>query len=207
MLKIWGRANSVNVQKVLWACEEIGLRYERVDAGMQYGVVDTPEYRRLNPNALVPVIEDDGFVLWESNAIVRYLAAKHAAGTLWPADLERRAAADRWMDWQQTALWARGLRDVFWTLVRTPPAERDPAALDAAIKRTAANLRIVDAALSSGGHLGGAEFTMADIPMGAAIHRWFGVELERAPLPHLEAYYARLAARPAYRRIVLHPLT
>lgn len=208
MLKIWGRANSVNVQKVLWACEELGLAYERVDAGMEYGVVDTPEYKRdLNPNALVPVIDDEGFVLWESNAIVRYLAAKHGAGTLWPADLGQRASADRWMDWQQTALWSRGLRDVFWTLVRTPPAQRDMKVLDAALARTIANVRILESALAGADYLGGGAFSMGDIPVGSAIHRWFGVAIERPPMPRLEAYYARLSARPAYRKIVLHPLT
>src|SRR5580700_11331791 len=128
MLKIWGRANSINVQKVLWVSEELGLFFDRVDAGMQFGVVDTPEYQALNPNALVPTIDDDGFILWESNAIVRYLAAKYGAqdgpNSLWPDDLQTRALADRWMDWQQM-LWAKGLREVFWTLVRTPQEQRD----------------------------------------------------------------------------------
>src|SRR5450631_4370637 len=105
MLKVWGRANSVNVQKVLWTCEELALPYKRIEAGMEYGVVSTPEYKKLNPNAMVPTIDDDGFVLWESNAIVRYLAAKYGAGSLWPADPKIRASADRWMDWQQTTLW------------------------------------------------------------------------------------------------------
>src|SRR3954452_13688692 len=102
MLKIWGRTNSVNVKKALWAAEELGLRYERIDAGMQYGVTKTPEYLRMNPNALVPTIDDEGFVLWESHSIVRYLAAKHGAGSLWPIDVKVRADSDRWMDWAFT---------------------------------------------------------------------------------------------------------
>src|SRR3970040_1761800 len=112
MLKIWGRTNSVNVKKALRAAEELGLKYERIDAGMQFGVVDTPEYRKLNPNGLVPTIEDDGVVLWESHAIVRYLAAKYGAGTLCPTDLRERADADRWMDW--TFGFANAFRAVFW---------------------------------------------------------------------------------------------
>jgi glutathione S-transferase len=208
MLKIWGRINSINVQKVLWACEELGIPYERIDAGMQFGVVNTPEYKKhLNPNALVPAIDDDGFVLWESNAIVRYLAAKHGAGTLWHDDLQLRASADRWMDWQQTALWGRGLRDVFWTLIRTPAEKRDLKAHQAALARTTDNVQILESALAGGDYVCGETFGMADIPVGCAIHRWFGVPIERPATPRLEAYYRRLSARPAYRKIVLHPLS
>src|ERR687884_1346177 len=120
MLTLWGRTNSINVQKALWCIEELGLAFRRLDAGREFGVNDTPEYRRMNPNGLVPTIEDDGFVLWESNVIVRYLAAKHGAGTLCPSDLRARFDAERWMDWQQTTL-GLPIRDVFWMLVRTPP--------------------------------------------------------------------------------------
>jgi glutathione S-transferase len=209
MLKIWGRANSVNVQKVLWACEELGLAYERVDAGMRFGVVDTPGYRKLNPNALVPTIDDDGFVLWESNAIVRYLAQKYGAGrnSLWPEDIRVRASADRWMDWQQTTLWTQGLRDLFWSLVRTPPEQRDAAANEAARIRIAAHLKVAEDALATRAYLCGDALTMADIPFGCSIHRWFGIEIERPASPMLEAYYRRLAGRPGYRRIVLQPLS
>jgi glutathione S-transferase len=207
MLKVWGRANSVNVQKVLWACGELGLKFKRVDAGMQYGVVSTPEYKKLNPNAMVPTIDDDGFVLWESNAIVRYLSAKHGAGTLWPDELQLRASGDRWMDWQQTVLWTRGLRDVFWTMVRTKTEDRDLAALEVARGKTADHLKMVEAALSGNDYLCGNTLTMADIPMGCAIHRWFGVEIERPKSPRLEAYYQRLAQRPVFREIVYQPLT
>jgi glutathione S-transferase len=207
MLKIWGRANSVNVQKVLWACGELGLKYMRVDAGMQYGIVTTPEYKKLNPNAMVPTIDDDGFVLWESNAIVRYLSAKHGAGTLWHSDAHLRASGDRWMDWQQTVLWTRGLRDVFWTMVRTKPEDRDLAALEVARAKTADHLKMIEGALAGNDYLCGDTLTMADIPMGCAIHRWFGVEIERPASPNLEAYYQRLAKRPAFREIVYQPLT
>ena len=136
MLVVWGRNNSVNVQKVLWCCEEMALAYERIDAGLAFGVVDTPQYRSLNPNGLVPTIDDEGFILWESNAIVRYLAAKHAAGTLWPADLKIRAEADRWMDWNNTTFWP-AIRPLFHGLVRTAPDKRDPQALEDARLKTA----------------------------------------------------------------------
>ena len=119
MLKIWGRNNSVNVQKVLWCCEELGLKYERLDAGGSFGVVNTPQYRALNPNGLVPTIEDGPFVLWESNAIVRYLTAKHSSGKLWPEDHKVRAEADKWMDWQNSMFWP-AFRPLFWNVVRTP---------------------------------------------------------------------------------------
>src|SRR5258708_15720137 len=135
MLKIWGRTNSVNVKKALWAAEELGLKYERIDAGMQFGVNNTPEYRRMNPTGLVPTIEDDGFVLWESHSIVRYLAAKHGAGTLWPNDLRVRADAERWMDWAFT--FQAAFRTVFWGLVRTPAEKRDMTAIDDATQTCA----------------------------------------------------------------------
>src|SRR6202140_854311 len=129
MLTIWGRSNSVNVQKVLWCCEELPRGYERIDAGGPFGVVSTPRYLNLNPNGLVPTIEDDGFVLWESNAIVRYLAAKHASGSVWPSDPHERADADRWMDWQTTTL-QPAMGPAFVHLVRFPPEKRDATAVD-----------------------------------------------------------------------------
>ncbi len=146
MLKIWGRTNSVNVKKVLWAAEELGLEYQRIDAGLQFGVNKTPEYLNMNPTGLVPTLEDDGFVLWESHTIVRYLAAKHGAGKLAPADLRRRAEAERWMDWTYT--FQRELqRPLFWPLVRTPPEKRDPDAIEAA-RKTCAELLQDSGALS-----------------------------------------------------------
>ena len=120
MLKIWGRTNSINVQKVLWCCAELNLPFERIDAGMAFGVNNTPEYKAMNPNALVPVINDDGFILWESHAIVRYLARKHGNGTLCPAGAQDYADADRWMDWQLSTI-AEPMRIAFWGLIRTPP--------------------------------------------------------------------------------------
>ena len=201
MLRIWGRKNSVNVKKALWVAEELGLPYERIDAGLQFGVNDTPQYRRMNPTGLVPTIDDDGFVLWESHAIVRYLAAKHAAGTLWPTDLHMRADAERWMDWTHT--FSREFqRPVFWPLVRTAPDKRDKAAIEEARKKCAALLAIPDSYLRERKFLAGERFTMGDIPLGCHVHLWMRLPLERPPLAGLQAWFERLCERPAFRKIV-----
>ena len=206
MLRIWGRSNSINVQKVLWCCEELDVPYNRVDVGGPFGGNREPEYLRLNPNGLVPTISDGDFVLWESNAIVRYLAARYGMGTLYPEDLAQRADADRWMDWQMGTLWAN-LRPVFIGLVRTPPQERDRASIAVAIRETAANLAILDAHLAGRDYVTGAALTMADIPLGATAYRWFNLAVERPPMPNLEAWYERLRARSPYRENVMLPLS
>ena len=206
MLRIWGRRNSINVQKVLWCCEELNIPYRRVDLGGPFGGNREPEYLRLNPNGLVPTIADDGFVLWESNAIVRYLAAKHGMGSLCPEGLAHRADADRWMDWQMGTLWA-SLRPAFIGLVRTPREGRDQAAITAAISKTAENLAILDAHLAGRDYVAGPAFTMADIPLGVTAYRWFGLDIERPPVPSLETWYERLCARAPYRANVMLPLS
>ena len=206
MLKIWGRVNSINVQKVLWCCGELAVPFERVDAGMKFGVNNTPEYKAKNPNGLVPMIDDDGFVLWESQPIVRYLARKHGLGTLCPSDAKACADADRWMDWNATAVWPN-LRPIFWNLVRTPPEKRDMPLVQASRKGLAASMTLVDAHLASRQYVTGGAFTMGDIPLGTSIHRWFNMDIEREDLPNLAAYYKRLQARPAYQQYVDQPLT
>lgn len=205
MLRIWGRVNSVNVKKALWAAEELGLKYERIDAGMQHGVTKTPEYLKMNPNSLVPTIDDDGFVLWESHTIVRYLAAKHGAGTLWPADLKARADAERWMDWAFTFQGA--MRAVFWGLIRTPPEKRDRKAIEEGRMRSAELLAIPERTLSGKPYLGGATFTMGDIPLGCEVQRWMRVPMERPHFPNVQAWFERLRARPAFVRHVDLPLS
>ncbi len=200
MLKIWGRTNSVNVKKALWCAEELGLRYQRVDAGLKFGVVDTPEYRRMNPNGLVPTLEDDDFVLWESHAIVRYLAAKHGAGGLWPAGLRQRADADRWMDWAFT--FQAAFRPVFWGLIRTPPEQRDAAAIEDGRLKSGKLLDILDAALATRRYVAGDALTMGDIPIGCHVQLWMRLPIDRPRHPHLEAWFARLLERPAYRKVV-----
>ena len=206
MLKIWGRVNSVNVKKALWAAQELGLKYERIDAGMEHGVTKTPEYLKMNPNSLVPTIDDDGFVLWESHTIVRYLAAKHGAGTLWPTDLQVRADAERWMDWTHT--FSREFqRPVFWPLARTPPEQRDTKAVGEAIRKCGELLAIPEVYLSKRKYLAGDTITMGDIPLGCHVQLWFRLPIERPRLPGVEAWFERLCARPAFRKHVDLPPT
>jgi glutathione S-transferase len=206
MLKLWGNADSVNVQKVLWCCEELAIAYERIDAGRHFGVVDTPEFRALNPNGLVPTISDNGFVVWESNAIVRYLAAKHACGTLWPVDVMHRADADRWMDWTNSTLWPT-MVPLFRAFMRTPEAQRDARAIEQCRQETVAELKILDARLASSAFVGGETFTMGDIAVGCAVWRWMALPVERPALAHLQRWFDTLAARPAYRKVVMIALT
>lgn len=205
MLKIWGRTNSVNVKKALWAAEELGVPYQRINAGMEHGVTRTPEYMRMNPNSLVPTIDDHGFVLWESHSIVRYLCAKHAAGTLWPTDLKARADAERWMDWAFT--FQNAMRNVFWGLIRTPPEKRDAKAIEEGRQKSAALLAVPERTLSERPYLGGAAFTMAEIPLGCEVQRWMRVPIERPPFPAVEAWFNRLRERPAFRKFVDIPLS
>jgi glutathione S-transferase len=205
MLRIWGRVNSVNVKKALWTMEELGLKYQRIDAGMEHGVVKTPEYIRMNPNSLVPTIDDDGFVLWESHAIVRYLTAKHGAGTLWPADLRQRADSDRWMDWAYT--FQAQFRTVFWGLVRTPPEKRDLKAIEEARKKCGELLAIPDQALSHKPYFAGNSLTIGDIPLGCHVHLWMRLPIERPAHPNLQRWFDRLCARPAFKKVVDIPLS
>ena len=198
MLKIWGRTTSSNVMKVLWACAELGVSYERIDWGGEFGGNRDSDYLAMNPNAVVPTIDDDGFVLWESNAIVRYLAARHGKGGLAPADPKAHADADRWMDWQQTTL-GPAFGPIFAGLVRTPPEKRDMTAIEAAIARTQGLLAILDARLATRPFVAGAELSIGDIPFGPTVHRWFSLPIARGPLPHLEAWYKRVLTRPGYR--------
>jgi glutathione S-transferase len=206
MLVVWGRKDSVNVQKVLWCCEEMALDYERIEAGRGFGVVNTPDYRKLNPNGLVPTIDDDGFVLWESNAIVRYLAAKHAAGSLWPEDVKSRAEADRWMDWSSSTLWP-SLRPLFMGLIRTAAAMRDASALEDSRAKTAEALQIADAHLKLSEFVAGERLSMGDIALGCAIWRWMALPIERPPLANVQRWFNALAQRPPYRKSVMLPLS
>lgn len=206
MLKLWGRLSSINVQKVVWCLDELGIGYERVDAGGQFGIVNTPEYRRLNPNGLIPTLEDGDFVLWESNAIVRYLAQKHPEAELWPTDPRTRADADRWMDWQGLQATA-SMRDAFWHLIRTPEAERDPEAIRVSAEKSEAVAGLLDEHLRGRPYMTGQTFTVADIAAGAHAHRWLNLPLERQPRPHLEAWYGRLRERPGAQRVLTLAVT
>ena len=206
MLVIWGRNSSVNVQKVLWCCEELAIKYKRIDAGGAFGIVGTPEYRRLNPNGLVPTIDDDGFILWESNAIVRYLATKHAGGSLLPSDPRARAEADQWLDWSNTTFWP-AIRTLFLGLIRTAPEKRDAQAIETSRRMTAEAVGIMDARLQSRDYLAGKSFSVGDIALGCGIWRWIALPIERPAMPNVQRWFDRLAQRPAYRDVVMQPLT
>ena len=196
MLRIWGRMSSINVRKVVWTVQALGLTHQRTDAGGQFGIVQTPEYLARNPNAMVPLLEDGPFTLWESNVIVRYLCAKHSDGQLYPGSLEGRFDAERWMDWQQTTLNPAG-RDAFVQLVRKPGGQVDSAKVDASIAATEPLLDLLDAHLARQPFMAGSTLTVADIPVACEIHRWWGLPLARKPRPHLEHWYQKMLAHPA----------
>lgn len=205
MLKIWGRMTSINVQKVAWCADELGISYERIDAGREHGHNKTPEYLAKNPNGLIPLIEDDGFALWESNAIVRYLAAKHALGTLCPSDPQERASADRWMDWQTTTL-NISIGACFTQLIRTPEAERDMKLVETNRPIAEKRLAMLDAVLAKSAYLNGETFTMADIPAGLTVRRWQALPLERARHPNVNRWLSLLAARPGAKQAFAVPV-
>jgi len=207
MLKVWGRKNSSNVQKTMWAVGELGIPYERADIGMKFGGNDTTAYLAMNPNGLVPTIQDGDFVLWESNSIIRYLAARYGPGTLEPTDLRSRAVANQWMDWQ-ISFFQPVFTKVFWGLVRTSPDQRDLAAIAAATTASIDAAKILDAALARNAYLAGNSFSMGDIPMGVFIYRFRALVPERPALLNLERWYATIEKRPAFQEHVSSiPLT
>jgi len=206
MLRIYGRRNSINVQKVLWCCGELNVQYERIDAGMDFGVNNTPEYLEKNPNGLVPLLEDGDWVLWESHAIVRYLSGVYGLGTLWPGTPRAFADVDKWMDWYHSTIY-NDLRIVFWQLIRTPAEKRNMPEVDAARVRLARSLAIFDSQLTGKKFVGGNTFTMGDIPLGVAVYRWMGLPMDRPPMKNIETWYRRLMERPAYQQHVMLPLT
>lgn len=206
MRRIWGRLSSINVRKVVWTAGEVGVAFERVEAGASFGGLDTAEYARINPNRMIPVLDDDGYLLWESNVIVRYLCARYAPQRLYPQDLPARFEAERWMDWQQTTLNPAG-RGAFMQLIRTPVEARDAAAIERSRSATEPLLALLDAHLGSAHFLAGAQFTMADIPVGCEVHRWFGLPLARPRWPNLQRWYETVAARPAAAAVLSSPLS
>lgn len=207
MRKVWGRSNSSNVMKVLWVLDELGLPYERIDVGGPFGKTDTPEYRAMNPLGVIPSLEEDGFTLFESNAIIRYLCNAHApTSPLYPADPRARGTIDAWLDLQQTAL-VRPQGIVFAGLVRTPPEKRDNAAISAAVTEAGRIWTILDQRLTGRDFVMGETFTLADVPFGANVHRWFAMPIARPDSPNLHAWYQRLLQRPAFQTHVAVPLT
>jgi glutathione S-transferase len=208
MLNIWGRISSINVRKVVWCAQELGLDFQRTEAGGKFGVVQTPEYLGMNPNAMVPVIDDgegdDRVVLWESNVIVRYLCAKHSMGRLYPEPLAERFDAERWMDWQQTTLNPVS-GGAFKQWVRTPAAQREPEVIAQSVNATEPLFALLDAHLASRSFMQGDRFTMADIPVGCEAHRWFGLpqtEYTRPSWPNVERWFADLRTRTGARGVL-----
>ena len=202
MIKVWGRNTSSNVQKVMWAIEEIGLPHERIDIGGPFGKNREPPYLAMNPNGLVPTLEeDDGFLLWESNAIVRYLAAKHRALPLEPVDPQARARANAWMDWQLSLL-GPAITPCFIGMVRTPPEQRDYAAIEESKKKTTEAVAILDGELAKRGFVAGDVFSYGDIPSAVMANRYRKLVPERPAFKHFERWFAALAARPAFKNQV-----
>ena len=207
MLTIYGRTNSVNVQKVLWCLAELDLPYTRIDAGLQHGKNDEPWYLALNPNGKVPLLQDGSFTLWESNTIVRYLSSKHGADSLCPAAAEERALAERWMDWQLSTL-VTPVSIVFQNLIRRAAAERDTAAIELNIVEANRAMTLLDAHLERQPYVAGERFTMGDIPVGAVAHRWLEIPgIDRPPLVAVRAWRTRLRERSGFRTHVQLPLS
>jgi len=207
-LKIWGRANSVNVQKVLWCLAELELAYERIDAGMAFGRNHDPDYLAMNPNGRVPTLVDGDFVLWESNSVMRYLAMAYGKGSkIYPEGARRRAGVDRWLDWTLSTVQPVD-RPVFWSLVRTPPAQRDMVAIQKDVDAEAVVWKIADAQLASRRFVEGDDFTLADIAIGAYARRWLGVEgVSKPRLPNLDRWFAQFAERPGFQKFIAPPMS
>ena len=206
MIKVWGRKTSSNVQVVMWSIAELGLAHERYDFGHRYGGVDTPEFLAMNPNGTVPVVrDDDGEPLWESSAILRYLANRYGRPPYWPDDIESRTHIDKWAEWSKINFALNFLGPIFSQIVRTPAAKRDPNALEDAVKVLDRYLDIAERQLANGAFLCGDDLTLADIQFGHLLYRYFDLPIERPDRDRLRAYYERLVARPAYREHVMIP--
>ena len=202
MLKVWGRRSSANVQKVMWLLGELKLVYEHVQAGGPYGIVSEPKFRAMNPNGLVPVIEDDGLVMWESNAILRYLAATYGKDKFWFADPKARAPTDQWLDWAGTTFQPNiiGLFVNYW---RTPEAQRNPNVIRNLQQRTEGNLRLLEAEFAKRPFVAGDTLSIADIASGVHMYRYYTMGTPFVTLPNVDAWYKRLQDRTAYREHVM----
>jgi glutathione S-transferase len=200
-ITLWGRLNSGNVQKVVWALEELELPYEHVPLGGGFGGNNAPEYLAMNPNGLVPTLRDRGLIVWESHAIVRYLSAEYGSGLLFPVEARDRAAVDQWTDWTATTFQPAWI-GLFWNMVRTPEPQRDAAAIEKSLGATNRCLAIIEGRLADAPYLGGEAFSYADIVAGVALYRWSTMNVARPQLPRVEAWHARLNERAAFRKAV-----
>jgi glutathione S-transferase len=202
MIKVWGRTTSINVQKVMWTIGELDLAHERIDAGGTFGKNNEPAYLAMNPNGLVPTLDEDGFILWESNSIVRYLAGKYGSGKLEPADLRERARASSWMDWQLSTA-SPAIHGLFWGLIRTPPEKRDHASIAASREKIAGAIKILDGQLGKTGFVAGNTFSIGDIPVALVTYRFRRLAPEHPKFNNLERWYAGIEQRPAFKQHVL----
>ena len=204
MIRVWGRKTSSNVQALMWCIGELGLQYERTDIGPKYGGNDTPEFLAMNPNGTVPVIRDgEGEALWETGAILRYLAGKYGDETFWPKDAERRAHIDKWTEWAKIGVAMNFTAPVFWMVVRTAAKDQDHQALTKSLQNLNKKLAIAEAQIARYGYLAGSEFTLADIQFGHSLYRYFDIAIDRPPYPAIEQYYEKLKQRPAFAEHVM----
>jgi glutathione S-transferase len=207
MLTVWGRRNSFNLQKVMWLLGELGIEHRHIQAGGQFGGLDTAEFKAMNPHGRVPVIDDAGTIVWESHAVLRYLAARYGDGRFWSDDPAERSESDRWMDWSQTALQPDFLLGVFWGFYRTPESQRNWPTIHDKVALCAQHFKLLDKVLADRPFLCGNTLTLADIPAGTSLYRYFGLEIERPSVPNVEAWYRRLQERRAYREHVMVPFS
>ena len=203
-MKLWGR-RTLNVQKVMWFMDELGLSYEHILAGGDFGRLDTPEFLAMNPHGHVPVIRDGNTVVWESHTILRYLAACYGSAQFWSEDAAVRSQSDRWMDWSETALQPDFMMGLFWNFYRTPEAQHDKLTIQKNEATCNAHFQLLDRVLEGQAFLGGDAFTLADIPAGSLLYRYFELDIERPSLPNVEAWYKRLQERDAYVKNVMLP--
>lgn len=205
MVRIWGRRNSLNVQKVMWLVGELGLAHEHVSVGGSFGGLSAEAFGALNPNRLIPVLEDGDLAVWESHAILRYLAAQYGGGGFWPDDPAERASFDRWMDWCLAHWQPAFSTGVFWGMYRTPEAQRDWNGIRRSIALCSELMQIVESALGARPYLANDHLTIGDIPLGASLYRYFALDIDRPRLPRVEAWYERLQQHSAYREHVMVP--
>ena len=205
MLTVYGRKCSFNVQKVMWFISELGIEHQHIEVGGRFGGLDSAEFALKNPNQRVPVIVDGTVTVWESQAILRYLAARYGSSQYWHSDPAKRSSIDQWMDWSQTALQPNFLTGVFWGFYRTPEPKRDMAAVNRAIEKTANCLQLLDQLIGDKDYLLENDLTLADIPTGTNLYRYYNLDIDRPSLPNVERWYAALQSRDAYRDHVMVP--
>lgn len=206
MLTIWGRNNSTNVKKVIWCLAELNVPFKHINVGGKYGQLDQPAYRSLNPNGLIPCLQDDNFVLWESNTIVRYLAAQYSQGVLYPQNIQVRASAEKWMDWTSSSLMPH-FKDVFIGLIRTPLEQQDKNKIQQSAEQLDKFMGIANGALEKQTYFSGDTFGVGDIPPGCISYAWFNLPIKRTKYPNLERWYQQMVQRPAFQKTIMIELT